>query len=112
MTEPKSENEGRKQAIQRLREVRKEKIASASARMKAQRRAIKAIKESLKEGGLTVPKIADKTGIAPSEVFWTLTALRKYGEISEGEKEGGHFRYQLAEGAAAEAGPAPEEDER
>jgi Fic family protein len=112
MTDPELEKNGRKQAIQQLREERREKIASAAARMKEQKRAIKAIKETLKEGGLTVPQISEKTGIEPSEILWTITALRKYGEVAEGQKEGSYFRYKLAEGAAEETGLSPEEDER
>jgi hypothetical protein len=107
-----SEKIGRKQAIQQLREDRKEKIASATVRMKGQKRAIKAVKEILKEGGLTVPQISEKTGMATSEVLWTIMALRKYGEVTEGEKVGSYFRYRLAEGAAEGTGLSPEEDER
>ncbi len=112
MTDPKLEKNGRKQAIQKLREARKEKIASAAARVKEQKRAIKAIKETLKQGGLTVPQISEKTGMTTSEILWTIMALRKYGEVAEGEKEGRYFRYKLAEGAVADTGLAPEEDER
>jgi biotin operon repressor len=112
MTDPESEKDGRRQAMRQLREERKEKIASAAARMKEQKRAIKAIKETLKDGDLSVPQISEKTGMATSQILWTITALRKYGEVAEGEKAGSYFRYKLAEGAEADAGLAPEEDER
>jgi Fic family protein len=112
MTDSEFEKNRRKQAIQKLREERKEKIASAAARMKEQKRAIKAIKETLKKGGLTVPQISEKTGMAPSDILWTITALRKYGEVAEAEKDGSYFRYRLVEGTAEEKVLPHEEDER
>jgi hypothetical protein len=30
-----------------------------------------------------------------SEAMWIVAALKKYGEIAEGEKDGGYFRYKL-----------------
>ncbi len=71
--------------------------------MKEQRQAVKAIKESLAGAELTVPEIAAATGLPVSEVLWYVASLKKYGEILEGPKAGGYYRYRLGQPAAPEA---------
>ena len=93
--------QARKEALKKLREARRQTIEEASRRMKAQKKVIDAIREQLQEGGRTVPELAEGTGISTSEVMWTIAALKNYGEIAEGEKDGSYFRYQLS-GAPAE----------
>jgi hypothetical protein len=101
------ENDSRKEALKKLKESRKEQIAAATARMKKQRKAVKAIKEHLAGVELTVPEIAAATGLPTSEVLWYVASLKKYGEILEGPKAGDYYRYRLGEVATpeAEAGP-------
>ena len=81
--------------MKELRSVRKEWITRASARLKEQKKNLKAIKGHLEEGPGTVPRIAEATGISPDRVLWYIAALKKYGEISEAEKDGSYFRYIL-----------------
>ena len=104
MREASEEKIEEKEAMKELRAARKQIIKTAAARMKEQKKAIKAIKEQLEDTAGTVPEIAEATGIPTSEVMWYLAALRNYGQILEGEKDGGYFRYQWAgsepEGAA------------
>jgi DNA-binding IclR family transcriptional regulator len=102
------ESDSRKEALKKLKVGRKEQIAAATAKMKEQRKVVKAIKEQLAGVELTVPEIAAATGLPPSEVLWYVASLKKYGEILEGTKAGGYYRYRLGEAAApeAEAGPA------
>jgi predicted transcriptional regulator len=102
MTQSDSEKTGKKEAMKRLRESRKEKIAAASALSKKHRKAMEAIKNILKGGGRTVPQMAEATGMQSSEVFWYIAAMKKYGEIAEGDKEGSNFRYGLAGETARE----------
>jgi len=97
------EKKAKKAAMKRLRQERKQKIKAIAATMKAQKKAVKAIKEQMKNDVGTVPGIARETGISPDKVLWYIAALKKYGEISEAEKDGGYFRYVLAE-------EPPEED--
>jgi len=92
---------GEKEELKKLRETRKKTIRSATARMKEQRKAIKAIGEQLKDNGRTVPEIARSTGMRPSEVLWLVAALKKYGTIVEGEKEGNYFQYRLSRDTSA-----------
>ena len=97
-----------KEAMKQLKAARKEQIAAATARMKEQRRAVKAIKAQLEDAELTVPEIAAATGLPASEVLWYVATLKKYGEILEGPKDGSYFRYRLGQAPepAAEADPA------
>ena len=96
------ENSARKEKLKKLREDRKVKIEVAKARMKEQRKKIKAIKEQLKDSPLTVPAIAAATEIEPSHVLWFVAALKKYGQIIEGEKDGSYFQFRLAEKSSDE----------
>ena len=96
------ENRDEKEAMKKLRETRKQMIKGAAARMKKQKKAIKAIREQLADKPGTVPEIAEATGIESSEVMWYLAALKNYGQVLEGEKDGSYFRYQLTIGAAGE----------
>lgn len=96
-----------KTALKELKAARKEQIAAATARMKEQRRAVKAIKAQLDGAELTVPEIAAATGLPASEVLYYVATLKKYGEILEGAKDGGYYRYRLGQAPAAEAEPDP-----
>ena len=98
MTENSPEKETRKEAMKGLRKVRKKQIAAASARMKEQKKAMKAIKEALGPEGSTVPAVVEQTSMPSSEVFWYIAAMKKYGEVIEGDKDGAYFRYKLAAG--------------
>lgn len=87
----------KKEAMKKLRKERKQLIKAATARVKEQNKALKAIREQIKDNPRTVPEIAEGTGIPTSEVLWYLASLKKYGKIVEGEKDGAYFRYELAE---------------
>jgi hypothetical protein len=101
------ESESRREALKQLKASRKEQIVAATARMKEQRRAVKAIKEHLDGTELTVPELASATGLPAHEVLWYVASLKKFGEILEGPKAGGYYRYRLsAAPAPAEPGPA------
>ena len=108
MSDTPEANDSRKEALKALKAARKEQIAAATIRMKEQRKAVKAIKEHLEGAELTVPEIAAATGLPASEVLWYVATLKKYGEILEGPKDGGYYRYKLGQAPApiAEAGPA------
>jgi len=99
------ETESRKEALKALKAARKDQIAAATARMKEQRKAVKAIKEHLTGVELTVPEIAAATGLPASEVLWYVATLKKYGEILEGPKAGGYYRYKLGQPVAEETAP-------
>jgi hypothetical protein len=95
-------NDSNTEQLRSLREARQELIKKAKARMKEQRRQIRAIREQLAAGPRTVPEIAEGTGIGSAQVLWFVASLKKYGEVLEDAKDGGYFRYRLAAGAGAE----------
>jgi len=97
MSEVATEKTEKKEAMKKLRESRKDIIKATSARVKENRKAVRAIKEQLRDEARTVPEIAGATGLASSEVLWFIATLKKYGEIVEGDKDGGYFRYYLAD---------------
>jgi predicted Rossmann fold nucleotide-binding protein DprA/Smf involved in DNA uptake len=96
MSEVSEEKTEKKEAMKKLRESRKDIIKATSARVKENRKAVRAIKEQLRDEARTVPEIAEATGLASAEVLWFVATLKKYGEIVEGDKDGGYFRYCLA----------------
>jgi hypothetical protein len=91
-----------KEAMKKLREARRDIIESVARRVKDQKEAVDAIRVQLEDGGQTVPELAEHTGMEPSRVLWLVAALKKYGEIVEGEKDGSYFRYESV-GYAADA---------
>jgi len=95
-------NQHTQEAMKQLREERKVFIERARGLIKEQSGSIKKIKEHLNGEGATIPEIAEKTGMAASEVLWFVMALKKYGQVIEGPKEEDYFKYQLAapQGAA------------
>lgn len=97
MSQTDTEKQARKDALKKLREERKQWITDASTKMKAQRKDIKAIKTALQKDIGTVPTIAQATGIPSDRVLWYIATLKKYGEVIEGEKDGGYFRYLLVD---------------
>jgi predicted transcriptional regulator len=102
-------NESHEEALKKLKAARKDQIAATIARMKEQRHAMKTIKKHLEGAELTVPEIAAATGLPVSEVLWYVASLKKYGEILEGDKAGGYYRYRLAPAAAPETEVGPTE---
>jgi predicted transcriptional regulator len=93
----------KKEAMKHLRSDRKEWVTRASTIVKEQKKEQKAIKEHLENQPATVPEISEATGIPLDRVLWYLATFKKYGEIVEGEKDGGYFRYVLIESAVEEA---------
>jgi sugar-specific transcriptional regulator TrmB len=87
----------KKEAMKKLRNHRKEWITKASTMVKEQKTILKAIKGHLENQPATVPEISEATGIPSDSVLWYLATLKKYGNIIEGEKNDGYFRYVLAE---------------
>ena len=96
MSDSEQDKKEKKEAMKKLRESRKPFIKAASAKMKAQKKAIKAIEDHLKEEARTVPEIAAATGISTAESLWYVATLKKYGVIKEAEKDGSYFKYELA----------------
>jgi len=87
----------KKEAMKKLRKDRNEWIMKASTQVKEQKKILKAIKGHLENQPATVLEISGATGLPSDSVLWYLATLKKYGNIIEGEKDGGYFRYVLTE---------------
>jgi hypothetical protein len=85
------------EALKALRQQRKDRVQAATARMRAQKKIIAAIKAHLAHGPSTIPEIAAAIDNAPAETLWYVAALKKYGQVVEDQKDGDFYRYALAE---------------
>ena len=54
-----------------------------------------AVKRALASGPLTVPEMAEVSGLPTGTVLWTVTAMRKYGSVVEDSTDGSYVRYAL-----------------
>jgi hypothetical protein len=86
-----------KDALKKLRRERKHHIDRARQTVKAQTKIIKAIKAQLAKEASSVPVLAQALKMKTGTVLVFVSALRKYGEVVEGSKEGDYFNYRLAE---------------
>jgi predicted Rossmann fold nucleotide-binding protein DprA/Smf involved in DNA uptake len=93
-----AEKDTQKEAMKRLRQVRKASIKAAAAHVKEQNAAVKAITEQMQDAPKTVPEIAEAANMPSSDVMWYIATLKKYGQVLEVDQEGSYFRYQLAQG--------------
>ena len=66
----------------------------------AQNKTQKAILAALKDEPKTVPELAAECGLTSDTVLWFVTALRKYGKVSEIPGRVTYPKYQLANGEA------------
>lgn len=90
---PKNDND----ALKQLRQERKVWIERTKQTVKIQNAITKAIKAQLAGEPGTVPQIARALKMKTSDVLLFISALRKYGEVIEGSKDGDYFKYQLVE---------------
>jgi predicted Rossmann fold nucleotide-binding protein DprA/Smf involved in DNA uptake len=65
------------------------------ARNREQRAVRRKLLNALQSGPKTVPELARETDLPRHEVFWHLMALRKYGQVAEGEESDQYFTYAL-----------------
>ena len=89
-----------KKPIQVLRERRGGVPKDLLAKNREQKRLLKRLKEALRDGPRTVPEVAAETGVGAGEILWYLMALKKFGEVAEGEERDGYFEYSLKEDEA------------
>jgi predicted transcriptional regulator len=84
-----------KERLKALREERKDILERNKELLKKQNKEISLIKKELKNGPRTVPALAAATGLEGEKVLWYMMAMKKYGEIEEGELAEGYFNYIL-----------------
>ncbi len=84
-----------KQTLQALRQERKPFIERARQSIKANNKILKAIREQIAAEPATVPQIARALEMKTATVLLFVSAMKKYGEVMEGPKEGDYFKYGL-----------------
>jgi len=94
-----------KEKLKALREERKDILLRNKELLKKQNQEINLIKKELKNGPMTVPELAAATGLAGDKVLWYVSAMKKYGEMAEGELSGGYFKYILIAKSTAKEEP-------
>ncbi|MDI6711535.1 MAG: ArsR family transcriptional regulator [Bacillota bacterium] len=88
-------------ATMRARRPVPEERRRALARARGEKNSIVAL---LKKAGasLTVPQIAEGTGLAPEKVMRHLASLRKYGQVREEFLKKDYYTYAVVEGKKEE----------
>jgi predicted Rossmann fold nucleotide-binding protein DprA/Smf involved in DNA uptake len=78
---------------------RREVPAGLREQVKSAARIEKAIKDALAEGPLSVPAIAERTGLPPDEVMYRLMTMRKFGrvEVVDDDDVDDYYEYTLKE---------------
>ena len=87
----------RTQMLKELREKHKDTVARTQERLKIQKKIYRDINKSIKNEPKTVPEIAQEIDLPTHIVLWNLTALKKYGTVSESEMSGEYFLYTNTE---------------
>jgi predicted transcriptional regulator len=87
----------RTQMLKELREEHKDTVASTQEWLKSQKKIYRDINKVIKHEAKTVPEIAEAVGLETHVVLWNLTALKKYGNVSEAGMSGEYFLYTNAE---------------
>ena len=85
-----------KDRLKVLRQERKDYIERARTSIKESNKIIKAIKDQLAAGPKTVPEMAAALDMDSAKVLSFVAALKKYGEVVEGPKDGDYFSYAMA----------------
>ena len=95
-----SDREKAKQRTQMLKQVReehKDSVARTQELLKNQKKIRQEISQVIKVEPKTVPQIAQEIDLPTNEILWNLTALKKYGSISEAGMSGEYLLYTNAE---------------
>lgn len=79
--------------LKELREAHKESVARAQALLKEQKTVRRQICQVIRAEGHTVPEIAAATEIAPGDVLWHVTAMKKYDLVTETGMCGEYYLY-------------------
>ncbi|MFN2222147.1 MAG: hypothetical protein PVH65_05300 [Chloroflexota bacterium] len=83
--------------LKRLREEHKETVTRTQALLKEQQALRRQICKPMREQARAVPELAELTGIPAEQVLWHITAMKKYGLVSENGMCGEYYLYQMAE---------------
>ncbi len=93
-----------KETLKALREKRQVTIARARSNIQENNRIIKAIREQISAAPKTIPEIAVALGMDTAKVLLFVAGLKKYGQVVEGPKADGYFKYGWAAAHPADGG--------
>lgn len=85
-------------AADQLRQLRASRGAGTPEqieRSKQGKQAQNLILKAIAETSRTVPEIAEETGLDEQQVFWWITALRKYNRVQDDRKRGDFVAYRV-----------------
>ena len=85
-----------KQTLKALREARKAYVARARQTIKDNHKILKSIREQITAESKTIPEIGRALEMDTAKVLLFVSALKKYGQVTEGPKDGDYFKYGLA----------------
>jgi predicted transcriptional regulator len=91
----------RAQLLKQLREQHKDSVDRTQALLKEQNAVRKEIFKAMGDNPMTVPEIAELSGVSPHEVLWHITALKKYDLVAEIGMDGEYYQYQKVKGGAS-----------
>jgi len=83
------------QLLKRIRAERGDMVKTASAQHKLVRKTRKAIEQAMAAGPLTIPALAEATGLSSEDVLWHVSAMRKYGRAAEAKQDDDWPAFQL-----------------
>jgi len=92
-----------------IRKMRRERIKDAFAASRQRIARIKKVRLTLAASAepMTVPELAEATGLSATDVLWCVTAMKKYGIVGEHNGDDGYYRYGLEDATA----DVPEDDD-
>ena len=86
-----------KEKLKALREERSTLIARNKELLKKQNSDTGLIKKGLKDGSKTIPELAKVTGLKSDVILYYVSALKKFGEVTDSGHADGYFKYSLVE---------------
>jgi predicted transcriptional regulator len=100
-TNDKEEARKRTQMLAGLRKQHSEQVKQAQELLKEQQAIRKKVLHALQDGPLTIPQIAEETGILAHQVLWYVATMRKYGLVEEAglDEDEEYYLYSLSKEA-------------
>jgi predicted transcriptional regulator len=97
MTDKKEDTKNRAAMLKSLREEHEETVAKTQDLLKHNQAIRKQIHQAMQSGPMTVPEVAEATGLPSDQVLWHVTAMKKYDLVREVGMSGEYYQYELAQ---------------
>jgi predicted Rossmann fold nucleotide-binding protein DprA/Smf involved in DNA uptake len=85
--------------LKRLRQAHQETVQQAQEKLKEQKEFRRQMCKTIRQEALSIPEIAEQSGLPADQILWHITALKKYELVIEDGMCGEYYRYRVAEGA-------------